>query len=741
MTVASANQITHAELDGPLTIRRDDYGIAHVEAGTAHDAWFGQGFAAAQDRLWQMEYDRRRAVGRWSEAAGPSGLAADRMARRLGIEPAARGDFEVMDPAVRAMFEAYAAGVNAYVGSNPKLPPEYALTGIAPEPWEPWHSLALFKIRHVLMGEWQWKMAVGGLLARVGIETFGTLDFLPAKGSALILPPGGGRERDLYSLANEEIAAAAEHLGFLSELDGGSNSWVVSGSRTTTGKPVICNDSHRALDVPNAYWQVHLQCLEFDIAGATFAGFPGYPHFGWNRSVAWNITHTQADYQDLYVERFEGDRVLTANGPVPAERREETIAVRGGDAVTMTCWRTPHGPVVHGDPASGVALSLRYTATDSPRKPFDGLLKMVAAKTVDELFDAQRTWVDPVNNLVAADTAGNIGYMVRGELPIRSSTANRLVPAPGWTGEHEWTGTVPFEELPRDVNPPQGYYATANNRVIDGNEPYISEYFASPARANRLNELLFETGQLSPETIASWQGDVTSVPARVLGSVVGAAGPYEGDAERARTMLANFDGELRGDRPEPLLYAYFRRALMREIWEPVVGSETYAWLTGESNPGLGRILSGLLSVVVANPGAPLPGGRVWDDVLPEALSSAWGSTVANFGDDPSAWRWDAKHATGSKHPLSAVFPGEALDPPSVGVGGDADTLQCAGYGISGKNDFVLNALSVYRQVVDFANPDGASWIIPGGASGDPGSAHFADQLELWRRHERVGMRR
>lgn len=740
MTVASANQITHAELDGPLTLRRDDYGIAHVEAQTAHDAWFGQGFAAAQDRLWQMEYDRRRAVGRWSEAAGPSGLAADRMARRLGIEAAARADVDVMDPGVRAMFEAYAAGVNAYLGSNPKLPPEYALTGITPEPWEPWQSLAVFKIRHVLMGEWQWKMAVGGLLARVGMETFGELDFLPAKGSALILPPGGLRERELYNLANEEIAAAAEHLGFLSEIDGGSNSWVVSGSRTTTGKPVICNDSHRALDVPNAYWQVHVQCPEFDIAGATFAGFPGYPHFGWNGSVAWNITHTQADYQDLYVERFEGDRVLTANGPVAADRCEETIQVRGGEPVTMTCWRTPHGPVVHGDPARGVAISLRYTATDGPRKPFDGLLKMVAAKTVDELFGAQRTWVDPVNNLVAADTAGNIGYMVRGELPIRSSTANRLVPAPGWTGENEWVGTVPFEQLPRDVNPPQGYYATANNRVIDGNEPYISEYFASPSRANRLNELLFETGELSPETIASWQGDVTSVPARVLGSVVGAAGPFEGEAERARAMLANFDGELRGDRAEPLLYAYFRRALMRELWEPVVGSETYAWLTGESNPGLGRILSGLLSVVVANPKAPLPGSRTWDDVLPAALSAAWGSAVADYGEDSSAWRWDAKHATGSKHPLAGAFPGEALDPPSVAVGGDADTLQCAGYGISGKNDFVLNALSVYRQVVDFADPDGASWIIPGGASGDPGSAHFADQLELWRRHERVVMR-
>ena len=743
MTTASASTVLAAALNGPVTIRRDRYGIAHVEATTAHDAWFGQGYASAQDRLWQMEYDRRRAVGRWAEAAGPSGLAADKMARRLDIETAAKRDWDAMDRDVRHMFEAYAEGVNAFLQSGVQLPPECGLTGIKPEPWEPWHSLALFKIRHVLMGEWQWKMAVGGLLARVGVETFRTLDFLPAKGTATILPPGGVRERNLYDLANAEIAAAAEHLGFLSEIDGGSNSWVASGSRTTTGKPVICNDSHRALDVPNAYWQVHVQCPEFNIAGATFAGFPGFPHFGFNGDVAWNITHTQADYQDLYVERFQGDDVLTKDGPVPAERRDEFINVRGAQPVTVPCWKTPHGQVVHGDPRSGVAISLRYTATDGPRKPFDGLLKMVAARTVDELFDAQRTWVDPVNNLVAADTSGNIGYMVRGEIPVRSSTANRTVPAPGWTGENEWVATVPFEDLPRSVNPPQGYYATANNRVIDADEPYISEYFASPARANRLKELLFETGTLAPETIAGWQGDVTSVPARVLGAVIGAAGPFSGDAEKSRSMLAGFNGELRGNRPEALLYAYARRYLMREIWQPIVGEETWAWLTGESNPGLSRILSGLLSVVVAHPQEPLPGGKTWDDVLEAALAAAWASAVENFGSDPAKWRWDARHATGSKHPLAAVFPSEAdrLNPPNAEVGGDADTLQCAAYGISGKNDFVINSLSVYRQVVDFADPDGASWIIPGGVSGNPDSPHYADQLPLWQRHDRVPMLR
>ena len=185
------------DLNAPLTIRRDNFGVAHIEAATEHDAWFGQGFVSAQDRLWQMEYDRRRSVGRWAEAAGTSGLPADRLARRLGIEAAAKADLEVMAAEVRAMFEAYAQGVNAFLASNPKLPPEYALTGIAPEPWQAWHSVAVFKIRHILMGLWQWKVACAGLLARVGPETWKSLQFLPAVGTSVILPPANQNQAAL----------------------------------------------------------------------------------------------------------------------------------------------------------------------------------------------------------------------------------------------------------------------------------------------------------------------------------------------------------------------------------------------------------------------------------------------------------------------------------------------------------------------------------------------------------------
>lgn len=732
-------------LDTPLTIRRDRFGVAHVDAASEHDAWFGQGFAAAQDRLWQMEYDRRRAVGRWAEAAGPSGLAADRLARRLGIEIAARADLSVMAADVRAMFEAYAQGVNAFLDSKPKLPPEFDLTGITPEPWEAWQSAAVFKIRHILMGLWQWKIACAGLLARVGPEKWKALQFLPAVGTSVVLPPAG-QIQELYNHANEEIGAVAEHLGFLSEIDAGSNSWVVSGSRTTTGKPVICNDSHRALDVPNAYWQVHVSCPELNVAGATFAGFPGFPHFGFNGSVAWNITHTQADYQDLFIEKFEGqngERYLTEAGPRVAERGRETISVRGAGSETIDTWETHHGPVVHGDPRTGMALTLSYTAMKSGKRPFDGLRATLLASDVASLFDAQRTWVDPVNNLVAADTSGNIGYMVRGDLPIRASKVGRRLPVPGWTGEHEWLGTVPFEQLPRSINPAAGFYATANQRVIAGDEPYISAYFANPARADRLVELLGGGSTLTPAAVAAIQADTTSKFARVWAEFLAKQPAMSGPAELARAMLARWNGNLEANRPEPLLYAYFRRALLREMFAPMVGQDTWAWLTTDLNPGLVRIVSGLLGEVVAHldEGSAPPAGGTWTAVLAPALTTAWAQAIESGGPDPESWRWGESHRTASRNPLSAVFPDAKLDPPSASVGGDGDTIRCAGYGVSGKRDFVISSTSVYRQVVDFADPDNASYVIPGGVSGDSTSEHFADQLPIWEKCERIPMER
>jgi penicillin amidase len=655
-----------------------------------------------------------------------------------------------MSAPTRAVFDAYAAGVNAALArreaSGHPLPPEFALAGLRPEPWEPWHSVAVFKIRHVFMGSWQQKLYQATLLARVGPQRYAALRGRPPAGSPTILPPGG-QVTPLLETALEELEAAAAALGFLALGEGGSNSWAVHGSRTTTGTAVLCNDSHRALDVPNVYWQVHVACPAFDVIGATFAGLPGFPHFGHNGHVAWNITHTAADYQDLYVERFEQDGAVyqTAGGPVPAERRRERIAVSGGPAEEIEAWRTAHGPVVHGDPRSGQALSLRYTATDGPCRAWETLHPMLLARSVEELQESQREWVDPVNNLVAADTAGSIGYLTRGVLPLRTSEAHRQFPAPGWTGEHEWVGKVPFEQMPRSVNPPEGYIATANQAVLAGDGLYIAHEFSAPFRAERIVEVIGgATAPLSPQAIAALQGDVVSRAARAWARRLGASGPYSGDAERARALLAapGFDGNLLPQSGPALLYAHFRRAVAGALYAPVLGQAAWDWLLAvEGTTTHSMITRWLAGAVYALDGETTPDGRPWDDVLRPALEIAWRTATAREGADPAGWRWAERHRTAARHLLSATFPAQAsrLDPPAVAAGGDGETIQAASYIYADQPAFPIVSLSVYRQVVDLGAVAAGSFVVPGGVSGDPDSEHYADQLEAWRTHRRVPM--
>ncbi len=733
--------------EGELRLTRDGFGVPHVRAANERDAWFGQGFAAAQDRLWQMEYDRLRATGRWAEAAGPAALAGDRLARRLQLGRAAQADLGAMSPETRAMFEAYAAGVNAFLASGQPLPAEYRLTGIRPERWQAWHSIALFKIRHVLMGVWQRKLAEARLLAMIGPDAYARLNGRPPLGSAVILPPSGSVTQ-LFEQAAGEVAAAAQQLGFLAEVEAGSNSWAVHGSRTTTGMPVLCNDSHRALDVPNVYWQVHVSCPAFDAIGATFPGLPAFPHFGHNGRVAWNITHGSADYQDLYIEEFDGEqpsRYRTPDGWANAEQTREIIEVRGAAPETIELWRTRHGAIVHGDPRGGCALALRYTATDGPCRGFEALRPMLTASTVAELLAAQREWVDPVNNLVSADVAGNIGYLTRGYLPVRSSEAHRQLPAPGWTGEHEWIGRVPFAELPQAINPPEGFIATANQKIVDGERPYISQFFATPSRAERIRERLTAKERLEPAEIIALQRDTTSRPAQAWVRLLARSGPFAGDAERARALLAAWDGNLLPESGAALLYAYARRLLARGLFEPVVGAVAWQWLTSGELPPTGTMIGQWLANVIAaldgRYAQAAPDGRTWNELLPEVLAAAWQAARERGGPDPAGWRWAAVHRTTAEHTLAPTFPELAgvLNPQHVAVGGDADTIQAASYAWNEAEPFYITSLSVYRQAVDLGDIAGATFVVPGGVSGLTGTPHAADQLDLWRRHERIPM--
>jgi penicillin amidase len=751
------NRLSLAGEAGAVTIERDGHGVPHVRAETATGAWFGMGYACAQDRLFQLDYDRRRACGRWAEIAGPSAVDADILARRLGLATAAERDVAAMTPRTREAFDSYARGVNHALteGALP-LPGRYPV-----EPWQPWHSVAAFKVRHVLMGQWQHKLANAVLLARIGPEAFGRLETRPPLGSPLAVPP----DARLTRLVNRALNDVTHHLAFLAEAEPGSNAWAVSGRRTSHGGAVLCNDSHRALDTPNVYWQCHLTCQDFDVRGATFPGLPGFPHFGRNGSVAWAITHADADNQDLYIERFEtGGRYLAPDGWAEAAVREERIDVRGGERVTAMVWETRHGPVVHGDPSHGdpchgdtrngaaLVLALKYTATYRTDRGFECLLPMLTARDVTELADAQDGWVDPVNNLVCADTSGRIGYQCRGELPVRSGAGLRKLPAPGWDSSCEWEGTVPFAELPRVIDPAAGFVMTANHAIVDGDQPYISYTFAQPFRAERLRSRLASTAAHTVEGLAGMQADTVSWAALAWSRVLGGIGQLDGqaEAEAARAILADWDGDLAASSHQALLYACFQRALAESLYRPLLGRGTWEWVaSGTLAPTITMVRRWLANDTWALLGGPAPTGAPRADapqadapderavrvlaVLPEALAGAWTAAATRAGPDPAKWRWGDMHQALRAHPLG----GEPL--PTVPMGGDADTIQAAGYGWRQGASFTVTSLSVYRQVVDLADPAAASYVIPGGSSGDPRSPHFADQLAEWARHKRIPM--
>ena len=536
---------------GPIAIERDSYGVPRVHAELAADAWVGMGYACAQDRLFQLDYDRRRACGRWAEIAGQPALAGDVLSRRLDLAAAAQRDVSVMSPALRSAFEAYASGVNAAIGDGVMpLPGRYPA-----EPWQAWHSVAVFKVRHVLMGMWQHKLAQAVLLARVGPEIFGRLESRPPPGSPLTIPPGGRLER----LVEDALADVTQHVAFLAEAEPGSNAWAVSGRRTAHGAAVICNDSHRALDTPNVYWQCRVTCPEFDVAGATFPGLPGFPHFGFNGAVAWAITHAEADNQDLYIERFDGLRYLTPDGWADAVTRPEQIRIRGGSTLETTVWETRHGSVVHGDPRQGLALALRYTGTVRPDRGLECMLPMLTAPDVRALADAQEGWVDPVNNLVCADVSGRIAYQARGALPVRSGTAHRRLPVPGWDGSCEWTGMVPFGEMPRAVDPEAGFVMSANNTIVDGDEPYVAYSFVHPFRAERLRSRLAGTRKLSVRELAAMQADTVSWAAQAWSKLLGGLTGLGDAAEAARQVLASWNGDLTVSSGAALLDGCFQR--------------------------------------------------------------------------------------------------------------------------------------------------------------------------------------
>jgi penicillin amidase len=724
-------------LSRPVEIYRDRLGIPHIQAHSVHDAFFAQGFVHAQDRLWQMDYDRHRAYGRVAEYLGASALQQDLLLRRLRLAASARADYDAVNAETRAMLEAYAAGVNAYVQTTTRLPIEFQLLDLTPEPWQPWDAGAVFKVRHAFTGGvWQAKLWRARLLRHLGLERTAKLYADDTSGQPLIIPPGVDYcGPPLNGL--EALRAGEAFVGVLRELDGGSNSWVLGGQRTASGSPLLAGDPHRALDTPNVFYQNHLACPEFDAIGLSFPGVPGLPHFGHSRAVAWCITTAMADYQDLYIERFDGGhppRYEFKGQWLQAEWHREVMHSRGGEAVEIDVAVTHHGPIIVGDPAQGYAIAVRYTAIAEPNASLNALLPMLRANSVDEFEETLRPWVDPCNNILFADVHGHIGYRTRGQVPIRSR-ANAWLPVPGWTNDHDWQGVIPFEAMPRLRDPEAGFIVTANNRIVDETYPYYLALHYEPGfRARRIRDRLRPLTRANGNDMAAVQADRRSIPAQAFVAMLARVEAADALSAQAKACLHQWDGTMAPDSVAATVYALCREQLMRLVMEPLLAALAREALGGGlygTLMPLGQLRERLLTMMRADDRTLLPAGNTWVALLTTALDRTVAWLRQALGDDVQSWQWARLHRTNSRHPLVAVLPelAEWLNPPSVPTGGDGDTVQAAS--ISAGTGYTVGSTSVARFVFDLSDWQRSAWAVPLGASGHPGSPHYADQTATW----------
>lgn len=727
MTKASEDLVLSIPgLTGPVRVVRDHWGIPHVRADSEADAFLVNGWIHAQDRLWQMDAARRRAVGRFAEWAGPSAAPLDVLSRKLGVEAASRRDHAALSARAAAMCERYAEGVNAFIAAG-DLPEEYALLGETPEPWEPWHCVAVMRQRGLLMGSVWFKLWRAAALGAVGPEGVNLLRYDDGGTERFVTPQDRQGERWLATL--EDLAPALSALSEMAGADataGGSNNWAVDGRHTASGKPMIAGDPHRAFEIPGMYTQLHLACPEFDCLGFSVPGVPAFPHFGHTQRVAWCVTHAFADIHDLYVERFDGLRYATPEGPAEATVTEETIHVRGADPIPVRCITTRHGPLIVGEPEDGHAIALRSVQLEPTDHALDCLIPMMEARTTPEFYEATRGWGVIDHNLVAGDVDGAVGVSIRAMVP-RRDRVNGWLPVPGWTGAHEWAGMIPFEDMPREISPASGRVVTANNRPVPDDWPdYVCTDCHPTTRADRIVERLDRLSGIEADDMVDILRDTRSARALEIRDRILAA-PASDAAKPLQDALRGWDGRMDMGLLAPSVYFVVRQEMTRIFARRSGLADAASHPFAQVPPGIppvNQLWWTLPNLLRANDESLLRGAG-WDDLIAEALE-----TVAAAGPLKP---WGALHRPVFAHPLAHLFPDQKLAPTSDPTGGDGDCVCAVGAYPSGGP--AASYGPVARYVWDLSDWDNCRWVVFHGASGRPGDPHYSDQNALWARGE------
>ena len=722
---------------GRIEIRRDRWGVPHIRAGSITDLWFGQGFCHGQDRLWQLDLYRRFASGWLAEIAGAEGLASDRFVRTLGLRRAALGEEDALGTRLSEAMHAYSAGVNAAAESARARPLELQVLRIEFEPWRPADTLTITKLLALgLSTNWERELLRADMTRELGPELAARLDPGYPVGNPVALAPGAPWSGDGLGVA-EQIAALRESLGFAAEATG-SNNWAVGPSRSATGGPLMAGDPHLSPSMPGIIYQLGLYLDDRFCRGASFPGRLGIA-FGQNKDVAWSFTNTMADVMDLFVERIDGATYEFEGERRPLEVYDEEIKVRGrAEAVRLEVHRTHHGPIVNealrADPSEPLALS--WTALDAPCVT-EATLGVLDVSTGGELVDSVAPHNAPVSNLIWADRHGSIGYKTIGLVPIRRGGCPDL-PKPGWTGQYEWEGTVPYDELPEIVDPDPGYVLTANNRITPEDYPHhLTSDWLDGYRARRIEDVLAASDEHDLDTFAGLQTDLLSLPGLETARRLSRLRPRDQRETAAIEHLRSCDGVMDADSIPATIYQAFTLRFARELARELIRDRDLCerWLDRAHNGFMAHVTapwrwqSHLLELwAEADPELI---SRPWKELALDSLRGALDELSRRFGSDPSAWRWGRVHAVEFPHPLGAANPILArIFNRRIELGGGQETVAQVGWDPS--DPFKAIWAPAWRMVADPLDPDRSRWQAFSGQSGHVGSPHYDDLQPRWR---------
>ncbi|HQR72410.1 MAG TPA: penicillin acylase family protein [Burkholderiaceae bacterium] len=754
-----------AGLAAPVKVRRDAQGIPTIVAASERDAIFALGFVHAQDRLWQIEFNRRLAAGRLAEILGPAALPTDRFLRTLGVHRTAQRIYDSMDDGDRALIDAYVEGVNACLAARSgPLPPEFLLTGApAPGRWTAADSIAWSLMMAWDLASHSMRMELRRLRLAQRFTRAEIDDFYPRVASEDL--PATADYVEMYRLlgawktagesSNRVQLSAIPTAGFGEGEGLGSNNWVLSGRRTVSGKPLLANDPHLGLTAPSVWYFAALEAPGLNVLGATLPGVPGVV-LGRNASVAWGMTNTGVDQQDLYLERLNPDdngEYETPTGWQQFAERTERIAVKGQGEQVLTVRETRHGPVLSGLESIDKSfahpryvLALRWSALEPDDRTLIALRGLNRAGSLAEAERALGDFQIVTQSVVLADTEGHIGLVVTGRIPRRSAgnDLRGIAPALGWDARYDWEGYLTYADAPRDVDPESGFIATANNKIVGAEYPHhlTFDWFAS-YRVQRIRHLVDAREKHDMASTRSIQADVVSTPARELMAVMGAAQPLTTAGREALVRLKAWDGTMAPDRPEPLLFHAWRRELARRVFEDDFGDLAADFVTGADTT------RALLNVLTAKSLA-----RDWCDdrrteqrfescltLMSESLDASVQQLAESSGRDLAGLRWGESHQAIAEHrPLSSAWLLASFFGLRTPFPGDTFTINVGALSNRPDAPFSTSHAASLRAIYDLSAADSSTWVLSTGQAGHPLSDSYASMLPLWRDVQSLPMR-